>query len=80
VPAGSHLLTIHSRDVFFENLRIDVVANETGEHVTAWTTWRGNEWDNKGELRGEGDGRNVKIEVKALAGKEYYQERTTCKL
>jgi ER membrane protein complex subunit 7 len=78
VPPGSHLLTIHSHEVFFENLRVDIAANETGEWVTAWTTWRGNEWDNKGELRGEGDGRDGRLEVRTLGGKAYYQERTTC--
>jgi hypothetical protein len=72
-------LTVHSPDFFFENLRVDVVANGTGEWVEAWTTWRGNEWENRGERRGEGEGRDGRLEVRALGAKAYYQERTTCK-
>jgi hypothetical protein len=80
VPPGSHLLTVQTRDVLFENLRIDVApaAANGEEHVEAWTTWRGNEWDNKGEVRGEGDGRNVNIEVKPLAPRDFYYQRSTC--
>jgi ER membrane protein complex subunit 7 len=80
VPPGSHLLSVSSRDAVFENLRVDVTKDQTGaEYVEAWTTWRGNEWDNKGEVRGEGDGRNVRIEVRPMAPKEFYYERQTCK-
>lgn len=49
-----------------------------GELVQVWQTFRGNEWDNKGEMRGVGRGRVV-AEVRAVAGKEYYQERSGCK-
>ncbi|KAJ9665388.1 hypothetical protein H2201_004465 [Coniosporium apollinis] len=48
---------------------------EEGELVQVWQTFRGNEWDNKGEVRGVGRGRVV-AEVRAVAGKEYYQERS----
>jgi hypothetical protein len=84
VPAGSYLLTVHSRDVAFENLRIDVYDSFEGsrgdESVSAWTTWRGNEWANKGEVRGEGTGTGVvRIECRAMWGKEFYQQRASCK-
>jgi hypothetical protein len=84
VPPGSYLLSVFSRDHRFENLRVDVSADgSTGvDSVAAWTTFRGNEWDNKGELRGEGEdkvGETVKIEVKVVSGKVYYQQRASCK-
>lgn len=82
VPSGSYLLNVHCRDYFFEPLRIDVVKNETApsrEYVTAWQTFRGNEWDNKGEVRGQGDGSGeVKVDVRCIGGKDYYQQRQGC--
>lgn len=48
--------------------------------VEAWRTFRGNEWENKGEevpvVAEKGKG-NV-LEVKALGGKNYYMERQGC--
>jgi ER membrane protein complex subunit 7 len=82
VPSGSYLLSVHSRDVAFENLRVDVTNDGEGgeEVVSAWTTWRGNEWANKGEVRGEGRGSGVvRIECRAVWGKEFYQQRASCK-
>src|SRR5579871_6585871 len=70
VAPGSYLFNVHCRDYHFEPLRIDIVANDTapgGEYVTSWQTFRGNEWDNKGEIRGHGhgaDSEGVKIEVR----------------
>jgi hypothetical protein len=79
VPAGSYLLSVFSRDAVFEDLRVDVVKNDSTESASSWTTFRGNEWDNKGELRGSGEGSSVQIEVRPLASKDYYQERSTCR-
>jgi hypothetical protein len=78
VPAGSHLLSVYSRDVLFENLRVDV--SETGA-VQSWQTFRGNEWNNKGEVRGSGDAGDgiAVLQVRAVAKKEYYQLRPSCK-
>jgi len=84
VAPGSYLLNVHCHDYFFEPLRIDVVANETapgGEYVMSWQTFRGNEWDNKGEIRGQGHGADpegVKIEVRPTGVKDYYQPRQGC--
>ncbi|KAF2746703.1 hypothetical protein M011DRAFT_386113, partial [Sporormia fimetaria CBS 119925] len=81
VTSGSYLATIYSRDHHFEPLRIDVNVekNEAGEKVErvhAWQTFLGNEWGNKGEERGSGDGsKGVVIEVKAVGGKQYFTER-----
>lgn len=72
-------MSVYSRDALFEHLRIDV--SETGA-VNAWQTFRGNEWSNKGEVRGSadaGDGIAV-VQVRAVARKEYYQLRPSCKI
>jgi hypothetical protein len=78
VPAGSHLLSVYTRDVIFENLRIDV--SDAGV-VQSWQTFRGNEWNNKGEVRGSGDAGDAiaVVQVRAVAKKEYYQLRPSCK-
>ncbi|KAF2128782.1 hypothetical protein P153DRAFT_367125 [Dothidotthia symphoricarpi CBS 119687] len=82
VSAGSYLAIVHSRDFAFEPLRIDVSVEEavegSGEKkdmVRAWQTFFGNEWDNKGESRGEG-GNGLVVEVKPVGQKWFYQERT----
>jgi hypothetical protein len=84
VSAGSYLATVHCRDYNFEPLRIDVTLEETVEGsgekkevVKAWQTFLGNEWDNKGESRGEG-GNGLVIEARPVATKFFYQERTGC--
>ncbi|KAL1648754.1 hypothetical protein SLS58_001933 [Diplodia intermedia] len=89
VAPGSYLLSVHGRDHVFENLRVDVEEavdyenNDDGakktEKVRAWQTFRGNEWANRGEKRGEttasGGGRMM-AEVRVVGRKEYYQERS----
>lgn len=84
VSAGSYLATIHCRDYAFEPLRIDVSVEEpvegSGEKkevIRAWQTFLGNEWDNKGESRGEG-GNGLVIEAQPYGQKYFYQERTGC--
>jgi hypothetical protein len=84
VSAGSYLATVHCRDYAFEPLRIDVSVEEAVEGsgdlkevIKAWQTFYGNEWDNKGESRGEG-GNGLVVEVKPLGEKLYYQERAGC--
>ncbi|KAH7411805.1 hypothetical protein DE146DRAFT_641441 [Phaeosphaeria sp. MPI-PUGE-AT-0046c] len=81
VSAGSYLATVHCRDYVFEPMRIDVSVEEAVEGsgdkkevVKAWQTFLGNEWDNKGESRGEG-GNGLVIEARVLATQYYYQER-----
>jgi hypothetical protein len=85
VSAGSYLATVHCRDYVFEPLRIDVSleeavegSGEKKETVKAWQTFLGNEWDNKGESRGEG-GNGLVIETRVVGTKYYYQERGGCK-
>ncbi|KAF2672059.1 hypothetical protein BT63DRAFT_186870 [Microthyrium microscopicum] len=74
VPPGSHLLSVYSRDVTFENLRIDV---EPSGEVASWQTYRGNEWTNTGEQRGgcEAADTQANIQVRAVAKREYYYDR-----
>lgn len=86
VSAGSYLALVHSRDYAFEPLRIDVSIEEPVEGsgdkkevIRAWQTFLGNEWDNKGESRGEG-GNGLVIEARPVGEKQFYQERAGCKL
>lgn len=85
ISAGSYLATVHCRDYAFEPLRIDVSIEEPVEGsgdkkevIRAWQTFLGNEWDNKGESRGEG-GNGLVIEARPVGQKQFYQERAGCK-
>ena len=72
---ASYLLTIHSHNYFFPPLRVDVTSSEgNGKNISAWATFRGNEWDNKGQFYGTGK-EELTISVKAGAEKQFYQER-----
>ncbi|KAK3397187.1 hypothetical protein B0T20DRAFT_415477 [Sordaria brevicollis] len=93
VTQGSYLLDIHCPTHAFAPLRVDVapvldgVLEEGGGHgevklqVKAWETYRGNDWDNKGEeaprqvLKGAG-GQGVGIGAKVLGEKGYFMERS----
>lgn len=44
--------------------------------VKAWETYRGNDWDNKGEAVGVGG----KLEVRALGAKAFFMERSSCEI
>jgi hypothetical protein len=81
----SYLFTIYARDYNFAPLRVDVATNasstalssekyESSTVITAWQTFRGNEWSNKGpELDSARD--TLIIRVQPLSGKDYYQQR-----
>jgi len=69
VSSGSYLLTVACLNNEFTPLRIDV----KGDNIDAWGTFRGSEWDNKGEVMQIGEG-NV-VEVRAVGVKEYYFAR-----
>lgn len=45
--------------------------------MEVWQTFRGNEWDNKGEKVGEGVGR-CGVEVRVVGAKGFYEERGGC--
>ncbi|KAI9716924.1 MAG: hypothetical protein M1812_005073 [Candelaria pacifica] len=66
ITSGSYLLTVHCRTFAFAPLRVDVASDDV---VEVWQTFRGNEWDNKGEKKG------LPVELQLLGAKEYYQAR-----
>ncbi|KAI9735258.1 MAG: hypothetical protein M1834_001848 [Cirrosporium novae-zelandiae] len=68
VGSGSYLMEIHCRDFTFAPLRVDVGESEK---VQVWQTFRGNEWDNRGERLDERP-----IEAKVLGQKAYYEIRS----
>ena len=70
ITTGSYLLDIHCRDYVFAPLRLDI----GNDNVEVWQTFRGHEWDNKGEKLLERP-----IQLKALAQKDYYEHRAGCK-
>jgi ER membrane protein complex subunit 7 len=81
VSAGSYLLDVHCPSHAFAPARVDVFApfdeaETPGKlSVAAWETYRGNDWDNKGEAlpRFEGNG----FEARALGAKMYFAERSS---
>jgi hypothetical protein len=76
VSAGSYLLSIACASHAFAPLRVDVGLDGT---VEAWRTFRGNEWENRGEsVMGIGDGNGKTVEAKVLGAKGYYMERAGC--
>lgn len=96
VTQGSYLLDIHCATHAFAPLRVDVapvldgVLEEGDGHgqvkleVKAWETYRGNDWDNKGEeaprqkLSNAGDNNGVVFGAKVLGEKGYFMERGKC--
>lgn len=84
VSSGSYLLEVYCHSFYFAPLRVDV--REEGfsldgpEYVQVWNTFRGNEWENKGESinvtkEGEGTSKMYSFEVQLLATKKYIMER-----
>jgi hypothetical protein len=85
IALDSYLFTVYARDYNFAPLRVDVATNSTSSAlssekdeastvITAWQTFRGNEWSNKGpELGSARD--TLTIRVQPLGGKDYYQQR-----
>ncbi|KXH65953.1 hypothetical protein CSAL01_08254 [Colletotrichum salicis] len=73
--SSSYLVDVHCATHAFAPLRLDVDA-EGG--VAAWETYRGNDWDNKGEAYVfkdfEGGGKG--FEVRVLGQKNYFVERS----
>lgn len=63
----------------FPPLRVDVTSQEgSSQHsISAWQTFRGNEWSNKGPQYGssqEGED-SLGIDVRPIGEKQFYQER-----
>jgi len=88
VTPGSYLVDVHCPTHAFQPLRLDVVwpVDAVGRHgkqleVGVWETYRGNDWDNKGEVvplrKDEGGG---VYDVRLLGSKGYFMERSKCEL
>ncbi|KAK1639390.1 hypothetical protein BDP81DRAFT_343393 [Colletotrichum phormii] len=73
--SGSYLVDVHCATHAFAPLRLDVDA-EGG--VAAWETYRGNDWDNKGEayVSKDFEGGGKGFEVRVLGQKNYFVERS----
>ena len=84
VTAGSYLVDVHSATAIFAPLRLDVLppvedavgTEENDLSLKAWETYRGNDWDNKGEAVVLQNGHV--FDVRAAAPKEYFTERSKC--
>ncbi|ROW06392.1 hypothetical protein VMCG_04327 [Cytospora schulzeri] len=87
VSEGSYLVDVHCPTVAFAPLRVDVIpvisgAGQTEKEeertallkVSAWETYRGNDWGNTGEAVGVSGG--GVLDVKVLGGKNFYMERS----
>ncbi|KAJ9141892.1 ER membrane protein complex subunit-like protein [Pleurostoma richardsiae] len=82
VAPGSYLLDVHCPTHAFAPLRVDVLeqppagagAEDGKARVKVWETYRGNDWDNRGEVL-PADGEGV-FEVRPLGGKNYFMERS----
>ncbi|KAL8296873.1 hypothetical protein RB600_002069 [Gaeumannomyces tritici] len=91
VPPGSYLLDVHSGSHAFAPLRVDVApagagigAASAGRKqepqrlaISAWETFRGNDWGNKGEAARRAEDGGGAFEVRCLGRKEYYMERSS---
>ncbi|KAI2634295.1 hypothetical protein GGS26DRAFT_42633 [Hypomontagnella submonticulosa] len=86
VTAGSYLADIHCGTHGFAPLRVDVMPSESGAGekggkageemvVKAWETYRGNDWENKGQEVPRSGGEHGRFAVRALGPKEYFIER-----
>ena len=86
VTPGSYIADVHSASHGFAPLRVDVVVaaeGDTAPKVRVWETFRGNEWENKGEevrglATGTGAGTGAAFPVRVLGAKAYFVERGSC--
>ncbi|KAK5661495.1 hypothetical protein OQA88_11399 [Cercophora sp. LCS_1] len=70
LTAGSYLADIHCATYGFAPLRVDILP----EGTKVWETYRGNDWENTGELLTRSD--EEVVDVKVLGGKGYFMERS----
>lgn len=74
---GSYLAEIWARDFNFVPMRVDV--NEDGR-IDVWQTFRGNEWENKGEKLAGSSGQTGKlvVDVGVLSPRPVVETRGGC--
>lgn len=80
VSAGSYLADVHCATYVFAPLRLDVdepAPDGAAPVVRAWETYRGNDWDNKGEALDGGSDAVAAFDVRVLGPKTYFSERST---
>jgi len=82
VTPGSYLADVYCATHGFAPLQVDVTSKKNdkndGVEVNVWETFRGHDWDNKGEqIRPTTAG--GPFPVKVLGSKVYYMERGGCK-
>jgi O-acetylhomoserine/O-acetylserine sulfhydrylase len=80
VSVGSYLADIHCPTFAFAPLRVDVSEapgseGKDNDVVSVWETYRGNDWDNKGEAVASDA---VGYELRVLGVKSYFMERSKC--
>ncbi|KAI1817564.1 hypothetical protein GGS20DRAFT_531736 [Poronia punctata] len=77
VSVGSYLADIYCSTYGFAPLRVDVDVEGDGQEelVRAWETFRGNDWDNRGEQISAVDNGGA-FPVRVLGEKVYYTERS----
>jgi len=86
ISSGSYLLDVHCHTHAFAPLRVDVheaVVDEAGsdKEVNVWGTFRGNEWNNKGEVVQAQKEEDIwTFGVKVQGGKDYFIERAGCEI
>ncbi|MCJ1314218.1 hypothetical protein MMC25_007898 [Agyrium rufum] len=76
VPQASYLCEVYALDYAFMPVRLDI---GYAEKVEAWQTFRGNEWDNRGEalaVTPVENGKAMKIDMRVVGPKEYYEARS----
>jgi ER membrane protein complex subunit 7 len=73
VTPGSYLVDTHCTTHAFAPLRLDVSDELT---LAVWETYRGNDWDNKGEVVAGAEAK--RFELRVLGGKNYFVERPKC--
>ncbi|KAK2766186.1 hypothetical protein FQN54_007702 [Arachnomyces sp. PD_36] len=73
----SYLLDIHSHDIVFSPLRVDVGAD--GDVLGVWEMFRGNGWDNKGlekfSATASNQGDVVTVDARVMAKREFFEQR-----
>jgi len=84
VTAGSYLADVHCPVYGFSPLRVDVGRFEDELRVQVWETYRGNDWENKGEAvpakkitAGAAGRGGVVYEVRVFGRKVFFQERAS---
>jgi hypothetical protein len=77
VEPGSYLVDVHCQTEAFRPLRLDVGPGSGSEAtIEAWETYRGNDWNNKGEALEVVQGSAGRgLQLRAMGSKTYFSDR-----